>query len=220
MDDDLNLDIDLEGVPVVASTPRLTAEEKEMVRGIFDDEDDPQAPNETDTAARAVEPIRGGKDDHRDHGGPLPDAEAAENEADPGNDFTLDDLMGDTLPAVPEVFPEWRTLFRRRPFIQLRPLEDGRRVLVVGYAFQEGADGTLKLDNAKVGDVVFTGLVSICAPFSRSNETDSKGVKIKVIEAVEGTKVRCWTNLRESGTRRDLNNATFTVTKEGLVPSR
>lgn len=192
MDDDIDIsDIDLDGVPLAPKPPAPSKEDEELIAGIFDDEEVPE-PTEAED---------------------LPVEEAGED------DLNLDDLLGDTPPTVPELFPDWRDLFARRPFAQARTLEDGKLVLLLGFAFQEGDDGSLKLDNCRVGDVLFRDLVSVCAPFARSNSTDSKGVKIKVIEAVAGTRVRCWTNLKRGGERRDLFNTTLVVTEKGLVPA-
>lgn len=126
------------------------------------------------------------------------------------------DFEEDSLPTVPDLFPDWRDLFRKRPFLQLRRLGDGTPVILLGYGHQERANGSLKLDNSQVDGVLYRNLTSICAPFARSNDTDSIGWKIKVIRAKEGVKIKFWTNLKSGESRHDVHNSAWVVTKQGL----
>jgi hypothetical protein len=136
----------------------------------------------------------------------------------PKDDYNFD-FEEDSLPQVQDLFPDWRELFRKRPFLQLRRLGDGTPVILIGYGHQERANGSLKLDNSQVDGVLYRNLTSICAPFAKSNDTDSIGWKIKVIRAKEGMKVRCWTNLKTGSDRKDIVRSDWIVAKEGLRPA-
>jgi hypothetical protein len=94
----------------------------------------------------------------------------------------------------------------------------GEPLLLLGYAFRlEG--GSIRLDNAKVGGVMFAKLTSICVPFSRSNDDDSQGLKVVVVKATQGTRVTLWRNTKSAEGRRtpDERHAELVVRDGKLV---
>lgn len=126
----------------------------------------------------------------------------------------------DEPPTVPALFSDWSDLFRRWPFVRLtKHPKNGEPVLLVGYAFRlEG--GSIRLDNAKVGGVMFGNLTSICLPFSRSNDEDSQGLKVVVVKATHGTRVTLWRNTKSAEGKRtpDERHAVLVVRDGKLVP--
>jgi hypothetical protein len=125
----------------------------------------------------------------------------------------------DAPPTVPALFPDWSDLFRRWPFVRLtKHPKHGEPLLLLGYAFRlEG--GSIRLDNAKVGGVMFAKLTSICVPFSRSNDDDSQGLKVVVVKATQGTRVTLWRNTKSAEGRRtpDERHAELVVRDGKLV---
>lgn len=126
----------------------------------------------------------------------------------------------DEPPTVPALFPDWSDLFRRWPFIRLtKHPKNGEPLLLVGYAFRLDG-GSIRLDNAKVGGVMFGKLTSICLPFSRSNDEDSQGLKVIVMKATQGTRVTLWRNTKSAEGKRtpDERHAELVVRDGKLVP--
>lgn len=102
----------------------------------------------------------------------------------------------DAPPALGTLFPDWRDIFKKWPFVSMsRHPKTGNPVLILGYAYKTQEHG-VRLDNAKVGSVLFSNMISLCLPFTRSNDEDTQGLKVIVVSATEGTRVTMWRNTR------------------------
>lgn len=134
---------------------------------------------------------------------PLPGAAETGPTADldGGDDMSWTETA-DAPPAVGTLFPDWRDIFKKWPFVNMcRHPNTGEPVLILGYAYKTLGDG-VRLDNAKVGSVLFSNLVSLCLPFARSNDDDTQGLKLIVIRATEGARVTTWRNTRTPDGKR------------------
>lgn len=126
------------------------------------------------------------------------------------------------VPTVDALFPNWRDLFAHWPYVRqlVHPLT-GQPVLLVGYVYKYTAD-RLRLDNAMVDGTTFASLASLCKAFSKSSNDDDHGLKIAVVRAVEGTRVRVWRSTKAPDGKRapDEAHATLVVRGGALVRLR